>query len=294
MPSSAHPHLRAVEPGAPPSRSDPILESVLPIAEAAAAAESDGNVAIHVQPEGDDVLVGLMPIGSAHPFDVLAGFCAPEEWAIFGVRAGGRAHHLDGHGQSHRTAVTFLVARDGADASLLRNLDAGTEQVVLGGGVGVIPDLCRRVLGVATNPAPTHTAALWLTIWLDRMLQRCLASHRAPGGPGAWADLVALHPLFASPHAPAVEQMSASSFADAARRFTEENPWSRLRACPELVPLPDGPVGPEVASWMDDGFFARWTLGAFPDPMELVRDLEAALSDSLRDELLATATAMLG
>jgi hypothetical protein len=59
-------------------------------------------------------------------------------------------------------------------------------------------------------------------------------------------------------------------------------PWSRLRAEPEALQLPDGHLPAPITSWMDDGFYARWALGAFPHLATLARDLFDLLDPELR------------
>ena len=55
-----------------------------------------------------------------------------------------------------------------------------------------------------------------------------------------------------------------ASLAHVARRHAAATTWEQLRLADEPLPLPDGPLSPWIARWMDDGFFARWVLGAYP------------------------------
>src|SRR5690606_25406731 len=74
-----------------------------------ATADHDGHLLVHVDgPVHPEVALGIKPIDE-HPFPALAGFTAPSSWSAFGVRARGRAHHLDDPAAPPQpTAVTFL------------------------------------------------------------------------------------------------------------------------------------------------------------------------------------------
>src|SRR3546814_8885037 len=66
----------------------------------------------------------------------------------------------------------------------------------------------------------------------------------------------------------------SATLVTAARAHAACWPWARLRLEPGGAPLPPGNELPShVAAWMDDGFYARWALGAFPSAARLVHDL---------------------
>jgi hypothetical protein len=246
-----------------------------------AVAEAPGHVLIHVEgPIAPDVRLAVRRLDpDVHPFEALAGFRAPRTWSAFGIRARGRAHHLEGSAGEPpaQVAATFLVDRDGREASLLRA--AGAARSVAGPAAGTIPDVARRVLGLPTEAAPRSTAPLWTALWLHRVLQHddlC-----------SWPRLAGLHPaLSADPEGPA-------DLVTAARSHARATPWSAARSATPPVPLPGGPLPRRVAAWMDDGFFARWSLGAFPPLAELARDAAAQLAPPLRAHVLAVALALL-
>ena len=62
--------------------------------------------------------------------------------------------------------------------------------------------------------------------------------------------------------------------------------WEQLRLADRPFPLPDGPLDPTVARWMDDGFFARWVLGAYPHLGTTAIDLKDLLGPPLGPLLL--------
>lgn len=283
-PSSTHRRLHP-RPG-PPSPLQAIAHLVDEL-----AVDEPGHLLVHVLDEaGPELALGTLPFDRAvHPFDVLAGFTAPGDWAVLGVRAQGTMHHLDDpHQASRRTAATTLLDRSGAQASVLRTGDVVTD--IPGAAVGIVPDLCRRALGLPTDPPPAPTSLpLWVTIWLDRIMAAWSDPSRRRRLTAAWAPLAALHPaVAASPdhHPPALDD--PAHLVALARAHTDAWPWRRLRAEPDAAPLPDGHLTPEIAAWMDDGLYARWALGAFPHAAELITDLRALLDEPLRSQLSRT------
>jgi hypothetical protein len=241
------------------------------------------HVLVHVIDEGDDVLLGLKPLDpGTHPFEELAGFTAPEEWSMFGLRVQGTARHLDGSGPPpERTSTTFLVSRDGEERSILRA--AGRPEQLAGPARGTIPDLCRRVLGLGTEPAPPTSAPLWTVAWLDRVIEAWGDPQRRRQIASCWAQVAMLHPAVRS--APGHDLLALGDPAELvglARAHTAAWSWERLRAEPDALHLPDGHLRASITSWMDDGFYARWALGAFPDPSTLAHDLVRLLEPAQR------------
>jgi hypothetical protein len=253
-----------------------------------AAEGASGHLLVHVVGEPvDDVELGVRPVPEgSHPFGVLAGFEAPEEWWAFGVRVRGRARFLDDEDRAPEpVATTFLVDRAGGEASLLRA--AGEVRPLPGRAEGTIPDLCRRVLGRPTTPPPASTTALWIAVWLDRLMEAWgePAARRELGS--SWSAVARHHPAATAPDlatAPVLDDPSA--IVALARTHADAWPWSRLRHHPEVIALPDGPVPGDVAAWMDDGFFARWCLGAYPSPAALAADLRGLLGEPNGTHLL--------
>jgi hypothetical protein len=231
-----------------------------------ATADEPGHVLVRVEgPYRPDVNLGLKPLEEGvHPFDELAGFEAPEDWTVFGLRTTGKAHHLDRpDAEPRRISSTFLVDRHGREASVLRFDD----EVIDGPGraEGTIPDTCRRTLGVATDPAPPSTELLWSTIWVDRILERWGQPDRRRDLLSSFAQLAILHPAVHEPSPPDVLTVAdPMSLARVARPHAAATTWEQLRLADEPLALPDGPLAPYIARWMDDGFFARWVLGAYP------------------------------
>lgn len=245
-----------------------------------------GHLLFHVVEEPGDLVLGVrpLPLGS-HPFDELAGFTAPTDWVMLGMRVTGTAHHLDDERGSQRSVTTYVMNRTGDECSLLRC--AGVVTHLPGRAAGTLPDLCRRVLGLPTDPAPPSTAALWTVVWLDRIVDGWGDPSQRRALTTSWANVAALHPA-----ATAVSQdrRRALDHPDQltvlGRAHADAWPWARLRAEPEVIPLPDGVLPPSITSWMDDGFYARWALSAFPPAPTLARDLAGLLDDGVSERLL--------
>jgi hypothetical protein len=259
-------------------------------------AEADGHLLVHVaepDPAVDPSAAGTIDLGvraldpGVHPFGEVAGLVAPPEWTAFGVRVRGRAHQLDRPGaRPERTAVTFLVDRLGREVSLQRT--GADTRTIDSRAEGTIPDLCRRVLGLGTPPAPSSTALLWTASWLDRLLAAWGRPEARRQLTSSWAALAAHHPA-AGPGA----DLAPAALVRAASAHARARPWSVLRALDEPLELPGGPLQVEVARWMDDGFFARWAIGAFPSIPEVVADLAPLLGAELGATLRATTLALL-
>jgi hypothetical protein len=252
-----------------------------------ATAHVSGHVVVRVEgPCRPDVDLGLKPLPEGtHPFEELAGFVAPDDWTVFGLRTTGRARRLDDPGaEPRRIASTFLVDRHGREASVLRFDD----DVVDGPGhaTGTIPETCRRVMGLATDPPPTTTEVLWSTIWVDRILERWSQPDRRRDL-RSFAQLAILHPALQPPAPLDLHARSdPSALARVARARASAISWSDLRAADEPLPLPGGPLAPPIARWMDDGFFARWVLGAYPPLATTALEVRDLLGPTLGRELM--------
>lgn len=252
-----------------------------------------GHVLVHIIEEPEDFLLGIKSLEiDVHPFNELAGFTAPAQWSMFGLRVRGTAHHLDGDRPSEPMSTTYLLGRSGEERSLLRTGDTVTE--LQGPASGTIPDLCRRVLGLPTDPAPSTTGWLWTVAWLDQILESWGDPSRRGLLSSSWEQLAVLHPAAAAtPHHELRSLADPAQLIALGRAHSEAWPWARLRAEPGALHLPDGDLPVEITSWMDDGFYARWALGAFPPHTALAHDLGGLLGDELGHCLLSVLEGLL-
>ncbi len=282
-------HRRLHAPAAP----DRLLDTVADLVDRADLDGLDGLDGAHqivrVVDDGDHLTVGTraLPPGT-HPFTELAGWTAPASWAIFGLRVRGQGRHLTLDGPPEATTATYVIDRRGAERSILRTGARSTR--LPGPAMGTLPDLCRRVLGLPTAPAPATSASFWTTRWMDALLE----SWHAPGGRDelrSWLALARRHP--AAGTSDTGDLAEPTRLVQVATAHAERWTWARLRAEPTVLCLPDGELPPTVSEWMDDGFLARWSLGAFPEPATLLQDLLSLLPDDLRRPLLETVVALL-
>jgi hypothetical protein len=260
-----------------------------------ATVDDPGPVIVHVDgPVQPDVSVAFKRLGvGVHPFEALAGFTAPPAWTAFGIRARGRAHHLDDPAAPpQRVVATFVTDRTGAEASVLRIGEGITEPP--GPATGTIPDLARRVLELPTDPPPPSTAVLWTSIWLDRVLEQWGQPQRRRDLMSDWGHAAVLHPAIHAPAPPDVLTFAhPAALISAARSHATSASWAEVRRSPIPLALPDGALPRSVTEWMDDGFFARWAIGAFPPIATMATDLRHLLGDPLGRQLLDTTLALL-
>jgi hypothetical protein len=280
-PPDPRPGPRPDEPQAADIPPEPTRDELLTLLERAdaevAASGSDGAVLRITDLPGSRALAWF-PLDGAHPLGLLLRFVAPPHWHAVGVSVPGWAHRLDDPGraraESPPVTVTVMVHRTGVAAGLIRQGDRVAAMPEPPDGV--VPDACRRALGLPTDPAPATTAGLWALCWLDRIVA---TAARAPAGRGLhdWVAVAALHPA-ARPRPAANDPVSLAGAATALARAW---PWARLRAEPAVLDLPGPPPSPDLGAWMDDGMWARWVLSSMPAGDDLLRAVHDLLPPSL-------------
>jgi hypothetical protein len=278
------------------------------LADHGSVADAEASSLVRARDLGEDVELGLLRVDRGrHPVDALVGLVADPDWCAVGVAATGTARRLDGPPGPMRVRTVHLVGRDGAWASRWTPLEPldGVGGAASGGRdspdrpAGRIDDACRRALGLPTDPPDTSTALLWTLRWLDAVVERAsvraTASGRAASGraratggghrPLRWDEVAALHPAVSTGGRggpgrrcgiPAPEEVARRCLELALRRG-----WDDLRlACAEGTTAAVE-VDAELAGWLDDGAFARWSLGAYPDVDDLRLAVGALLPPSV-------------
>ena len=228
----------------------------------------------------DDEQLDLMALDGADPIGELVGLTAPSTWEAVGVVTGARVHQLDDPGRDteHATFV-HLVDRAGVAVALMGRPDeaplrCGPDDRPMQGRAA---DVCRRMLGLPTDPPPRDMTSFVVDAWL------ALVVDAAVGDPSvSWAEVVGLHPGSTTPRA------NPAAVAVATRRFGAELDWDRFRqACASDGPPPYVTIDAAAAAWMDAGMFARWLVGEMP-PWESMLDLlDGVLTPSVSDRLRA-------
>ena len=240
---------------------------------------------------GDELEVGFRPVeAGGHPLDELVGFRAPSDWAAIGVAATGRATSLDG-GDPFPVRSVHLVARTGAWASCWRpisdpdrlpfdgGLERGTSSSATSPPTGRVDDALRRSLGLPTAPPPGDTGVLWTAQWLDALLVAAARGSSGRRRRRPLAALVAAHPAVRAfdldPATIDVERL----IAEGARLATWRD-WPRLRRACAAGSWSSPELDAATASWLDDGAFARWVLGGWPELVDLHVALGGLLAPS--------------
>lgn len=213
--------------------------------------QSDLGLVVRVMglrdPDGE---LDIVSAWSDSIYDQLLGVEFPPNCDAVALMVHGRARSTgdDDHEPGHvlgRARVVFAVARDGTSASLLRIGDEDG-RVVVGGGeecVGRLSDVVRRGFGLDTSPPDDDVSTLTWLVWLDRIHERVLSAEPV--------DIGLVDSL--RPNLP-----------DTWKQLLDESCQGRW---PELR------IHPELASWMDEGLFARSCREGFIEPIEIMIEL---------------------
>lgn len=272
-------------PGHAPAPERPLVRVARVVDESATGTHE--HLAFHAVLDDDGFDLGVRPLPTdVHPFAELAGLVAPDRWDVFGLQVQGTAHHLD-DGRRERTTTTFAVDRTGNEHVILRH--GPRRQEIAGSATGTLPDLCRRVLGLPTPPPPVSTLVAFTAAWLDAVLSAWNDPARRRRLGTSFAAVAAEHPAVVDGDGPA----HPNALTELARAHAAAWPWSRLRAEPDGLPLPGGQLPAATTAWLDDGAYARWALGAFPDLPTLALDVVELLGPVTGAEVAAHLGAVL-
>lgn len=233
--------------------------------------------------EVDDDGVSLLvapPSEAGEPelLDLVLGTVAPAGCDAVALAARGRAWRDDGSAVD--VVVSHAQLRSGSAASHVTDC-AGAPLAEGAAAEGLVPDLCRRVLGMPTPPPTDQTDEYLGRLWLDRLLTSATAR------PGALtsAEVVALHP--AEQAEVFGRELTWLHLAIATHRFAAAVPWAVLRR--RFASSGDDRVA-RAAGWFDDGSFSRWMLAQLPTAAEALEALEALLPPGVHHEVCATSS----
>ncbi|MYB28393.1 MAG: hypothetical protein F4X38_04560 [Acidimicrobiaceae bacterium] len=238
-------------------------------------------------PDGGAVLV--TKTGARTPVDPPAGGglamiglrCPPETLAVAGTT---RCETRRPHGRMRSGALAWSVDRVSGSLALFR--EQGADDVeILSTVAGTLLDGGLRALGRPTPPCASP--AVWFPdgVFLQRV-SRLLGQ-----GAGSctrrrltWDSVSRLYPLNASG-----KPLSACVVRHLRQDFHERNTWSSLRcgvveqpvSAPAILPG----LTPAVASWLDDGSFARWVLSRISEAPSTLEWLRERVDDCLANGL---------
>ena len=140
--------------------------------------------------------------------------------------------------------------------------------------LGPVIDVGRRALGLETPEELTSAVEVLDVFWLDSIIS--LTLRLGTTEPLNWASISMLHPL--------VNQESSPKQIRELRE-TINLSWEdfRNRASNPRSPWPG--MDPAIASWLDEGSFARWCIADLPDKGTLIEDLQDLLEPSLMTQI---------
>jgi len=241
-----------------------------------AAAEEAVDAAVGIAIGTDGVDLHLRPIGCHVPAaEQLCGFDAPAHWDVVGIVARGLARPLAAGAMPRgEVVVVHLQARSGASCSMIGAAPGPLQPAGAACG-GRLVDVCRRTLGLPTDPPDTPPLQWWAARWLDLLVGVAgLELHRSGH------ELVGHFPG-PPPAAPAdLDDLEAHGL-----RLGRTTAWSSLRAAAAAGTLAVPGITPGHAAWMDDGMFARWALDALPSCHTSLAELEPRLPPTLAHRL---------
>lgn len=252
------------------SRIDDALANVPPAAPARLTVRSDRVECVVL--DGDD------------PVRSLLGWVAPSDALAVGVDAPAFARSTTTDGPTHSGRVRHVQFRDGActtsfvrDGEVLSTTSRATS--------GRVPDLCRRALGLATDPPPSSMTAFVTDVWLH-----ITAAHAVAEPVVDWRRAVMLHPgantcdpLFGD------ARITPAQLADSTSSLGHSLDWERFRiVSAALGSVPMIELAVDSIEWMDAGMFARWALDhVTPRATSLAVLSERVAADTL-DRIWAT------
>ncbi|MFN0025912.1 MAG: hypothetical protein ACKV2O_01830 [Acidimicrobiales bacterium] len=216
---------------------------------------------------------------SEHVAEVLFGFDAPPEWSAIGVMATGRSTMLDQPpGQTRQAVVVVhLQARNGDSISLL-GPPGGPLTASVSPGQGRIVDICRRCLGLATDPPIGSPLSWWVARWLDQLCAE----------PALELVMDERHLVSAFPGGkPFDTAADLASLERHARLLASSCPWSLIRSGVVSGALSAPGISARDAAWMDEGMFQRWAVGEVPSLLESLAELCPRLPEQMASALVS-------
>ena len=219
----------------------------------------DGASLIRVMRNGE---IAIRSLDGDHPYDALLGFVAPDDWEVLGVIASGWGTFYAGpqEGKRRRVRAIHVASRAGEEAGLLRFAGDDSPSIEAAkDSPGRVADCIRRALELPTPDEPDSTL---VAAWWDRTLRR-VAARAHPSNNGRLAQVAELDGLI----------------GDAPTTWGDER-WSVIISGGSAL------MDATIATWMDDGMFARTVLADMVDPEIAIDAAKRACSPEAWTELL--------
>ncbi|MDA8285355.1 MAG: hypothetical protein M0Z42_19105 [Actinomycetota bacterium] len=228
-------------------------------------------------------LPGGPDLWEVRPAASLLGWTAPRNVERLVVVCSGAATACDDRGRPLRwpadedsmkpAAVSLVVAVD-RQGRMVARLDAGEGVGARQPTGGRMVDILLRCLELPTPPEERDPAELLACIWLGAILATARGRHRHRGRLH-WSEVLCLHPASHVLILDGGAGLPDCALETVVQRAPQIWTWGELRratvangSLSELCP-------PLLADWMDDGMYARWTMGEtapFEGLLAAVRD----------------------
>ncbi|MGI9602869.1 MAG: hypothetical protein ACR2QE_13370 [Acidimicrobiales bacterium] len=235
-------------------------------------AVGDAPVAVGVTLIDDAAELHVRPLPEPDPTGGLIGWRAPPHWAAFAIVAPARCRSAPPHRSVD--GVAHLVTRTELAVTRLSTDGRPADHRMV--AEGWIPDLCRRVLALPTDPAATTTAHLLAVTWLDRILVDVIEGdldHPRPDWDRCRELLGTTCPL------------PDHRLGGLGAAFADRWPWAAVRA--SALERPHFGLTPAQARWFDAGSFSRYVLSGFALVDELLDDVTELVSPDAAPRLCA-------
>lgn len=217
----------------------------------------------------------------------LIGIDAPAQWAGLAVAfAATRTDYSVRPPRSDPILLGYATDRAGRSTTLMMEPSGQLLPAPTSDPVGHVPDVCRRALGLSTEPEPTSPAVIAITSWILDVIEHTIDS---PPSDIEWSDIVALHPL-----ADLVPDRSPAGLAAATRSDIELSSWESTRSTALALGHGIGYFSHQDLLWLDGPSLGRFILRgtmSLGDALwlahaELGPDIAAILAACVPDELV--------
>jgi hypothetical protein len=264
--------------------------------------------AIEPATAGDRGLLRPIELGPDDPVAAVVGMSLPAGVDAVAFAADAATRSAADERPGDRGRLIHLVATSGLSVTLLPGPDGRRIGPTTDVQAGRVPEVCRRLLGLGTAPPPDAGIATVTHLWLGKVARLAAVE------PGlGWGAVLAAHPFvefledavddrsddpwgdddlpsFATVVHDAASGLTPATVVSWSSRCAEQWSWSRLRrrvAADHPALIGHALTGPQSA-WMDDGMFARWTMGELPPPAAALEVIGATLHPGALVRLHAT------
>lgn len=198
---------------------------------------------------------------------------APQDWEAMVILAEGLAREEDG--SSMDVVTGYGLGRNGEEASVIMSVE-GTKVSHMQSH-GKFPDLVRRCLGLETMPCMEQPIDMMVRQWLAAIL---VMSERT-GGIDSWQEAALCHAMCEKGD----KTPSPKELAAAAQKMCARGSWEVIRRAVAEGSIKNEEISAEMAGWMDEGIFARYTLNQWMDMDEGLEAVKSVLDGGVFEDV---------